>query len=133
MARKAEFPEREMLTALVLEVCDEVEIDLDLGWVQVSHVFCDSMAGEESDDLETTAAVTLASWEYRTATITWYLPMVACMHRDRIKLCAIHEYVHVLLGPIKEHIKTTSHALKLEELATENVARAIVSALAATP
>lgn len=120
------FPERERHEQRVTTAVDRCVDLMDLSHIRVSNVFSDIAHGEETGECELTAAITDSSWEYRQASITWYLPMIASMSDADLEVCVVHELCHVLLGPIREHLKASG--AKLDELATENVARAILKA-----
>jgi hypothetical protein len=126
MGKKYEYPHRAAEEARILEATARWEHELEMGWLSIGHIFVDQVRGEESDDIESTAAVTYASWEYRHATITWYLPAVGTMTDEALNDVVVHELVHVLLAPLRDHLKPGS--IKQEEFATECVARAIVAA-----
>lgn len=136
MARKAHLEDQDEQEQRVLAICDRIEDELGLDWIDVSHAFHTQLRGEDSgdgqEDVETTAAVTVANWKYRTAAITWYLPMVATMSDGGLYEVAMHEYVHVLMGPLAGHISTKPNVHDLEEFTTECIARCMIRLSGAT-
>lgn len=126
MSHKYKHPDRKNLEKRVLVLVDKWAPLMDLGHFEIANVFHDDLRGEEADDLESTAAATTTAWEYRSASITWYLPAVAAMTDEGLEQVVVHELCHVLLAPLKEALK--ANTIKVEELATENVARAVLKA-----
>lgn len=106
----------------VREFADDWEPLLDLPGISVTHKFHDRYFDEEN--LDTTAANTVYQWEYRQAVIHWYLPTVARMDDNDIEMAVVHEYAHLLTGPVRDLITSNKH--ERLELATENVARALI-------
>jgi hypothetical protein len=113
----------------VLALAQAWEPRFDLPGIAVEHRFHETMLDPENGD--TTAAVTKAVWQYRFAIIHWYLPNIAGMSDDDLENTVVHEYVHVLLGPLANHIKASGN--DLNELATENVARALLATRKGSP
>ena len=107
----------------ILAIAARWEPLLDLPGIAVEHRFHEAMLDPENGD--STAAVTKSVWQYRFAIIHWYMPNVVGMSDDDLENTVVHEYVHVLLGPLAAHIKNS--AADLNELATENVARALLA------
>ena len=108
------------------------------GWWTITHRYLEGHDGDETvdDDGEKsiygTTAITTASWEYRTATIRWFMPVAALQSDEELELTAIHELVHVLLWPIYEVLPGEQKYKgidKLNEYTTECIARVIHSAL----
>ena len=83
------------------DIIDRVEPILDLPGVTVTHRF---RSGFHDED-HLVAAVTETLWQYRRAVVDWYLGKVASESEDDLLNLVVHEYVHVLLGPIKERLK----------------------------
>lgn len=110
----------------VLDLSKHLQNALDLGWVVITHKF-----STRADSGERIIAETACDWEYRQATILWNLPQVAILTDEDLEVTMIHELVHVmnasLWESLPEEIKE-SHQ-KLNEFATENMARALMSAL----
>jgi hypothetical protein len=68
-------------------------------------------------------ADTSAEWEYRSATIRWYLGRTATLADTDLEITAIHELSHVLLAPMESHVK--NRYTEQAEFAVENTARLI--------
>lgn len=109
----------------------EVSRRLGLDWLEYKV--------EYSSVVSEAAASTIASsswnWFYRQGEMTWFLPQVAQLEDKEIRDTAIHEFVHALIDPIwgelsDEDQKRLDHHM---ELATENVARALVHVLDTRP
>jgi hypothetical protein len=79
-----------------------------------------------NDDL-LTGAETISRWEYRSATINWYLPSLIRCPPDDLELTVVHEYCHILLAPLECHMKKSGEG-EVSEFTTESVARAILKA-----
>lgn len=94
---------------------------LDLPGVEVIHRFIETVR----DDEEGTAADTEVKWQYRRATMRWYLPVLIGTPDDELESILVHEYCHVLLGPLASHLKPNS--VDFEEFAVESIARALLS------
>jgi hypothetical protein len=106
----------------IKEITRRLERQLQVGgWLKIEHHF--------SHDGESDASTTV-KWEYREATIEWNLAGCARLRDDELELTAIHEYVHSLLAPIASLVPEGDIHAKLEELATESIARVICAALA---
>lgn len=116
----------------ILRITAVLEEELDLGgYLQINHHFVEGYDGDTemtADDRATiykTTAVTTTMWEYRETKITWYLGTACAASDERLEMVAIHEYVHALMGPLASLIPNKGNNAKLEELATESIARVI--------
>ena len=98
----------------------EHELGLD-GWLQITHQFD---PGFDSDETGTTAE-TFPQWEYRCASITWFIPVAATQTDAELEAAAIHEYLHLLLAPIATLMPKGRGVEKLEEFVTESLMRVI--------
>ena len=101
-----------------------------IGWLLIKHVFDPGYDGdtalEQNGTLSVykTSAITTAQWQYRFATIRWFLPTCSQQSDDMIELIAIHEYIHAVLAPLTaQHHKSMNS--DLEEFVTESLARMI--------
>jgi hypothetical protein len=118
-------------------------------WWIVTHRFEEGMDGDTmmtADRLVSvnkTRAVTVATWQYREATVTWYLGACADLEDDELELICIHEYCHVFTSPLSSMIPSqdasTLHSsehqamvaaltllrAQVEEFTTETLARVI--------
>jgi hypothetical protein len=111
----------DLTVARIQAMCDEWEPYFDLPGINVEHRFLDTRLDEEL----LTAADTEVKWQYRWAVIRWYVPAVVGVPDEELRGIVVHEYAHVLLGPIVDRLRSGSD--ELNELATENVARALLS------
>ena len=108
----------------------EREFGLD-GWLQIKHQFDTGFDGDEGLDKDgiasvyKTTAITLTHWEYRIATITWYIPVAATQTDADLEAVAIHEYIHCLLSPIATLLPSGRGIDKLEEYVTESLMRMV--------
>ena len=128
MSPKAGAPDLLLQKARVLSIADEVEAWLGLDWLRVVHLFNENENGEDQ------MAHAVAKPAYRYAEITWNLYTVMAAEDRTLYLSCIHEYVHVLTGPIDKHLALTkAHVLEALETSVENVAQAIGSALLSDP
>lgn len=95
------------------------------GWLKITVKF------DESHSEDRVVCQTTADWEYRQASFLWNLQEVASMADDELVEVAIHELCHALNHPMASCFTDTQRKqyAKLEELATENVARAILHLL----
>lgn len=116
--------------ARVLRIARKVEKYMDMSPWDIEHQFHDGFYEDhvQADEYGTTCATTVNRWEYRMARIQWFLTTVAMQSDEKLEEVMVHEFCHVLLGPMHSVIKAGDHCSKLEELATENVMRAIRSA-----
>lgn len=94
---------------------------MDLGWLSIRHSYNHNF----SDISHFIVATTQADWEYRMASIEWYLPRVAGITDQTLEGVVVHEYVHALSNAT-ESVIPAKHA-KLVEYTTESIARAILS------
>jgi hypothetical protein len=111
---------------LIQEYSARWEQILSLRWMNVEHVFLESYNDEDHHIL----ADTSVAWQYRAATIRWYLPAIMTQSETQIDTAVAHEYVHVLLGPIESRVPGKYEEQK--EFVVESIALSLQSALKAT-
>ena len=104
----------------ILRVANRLQIELQLEWIHINHRF------NEAPHEEGNLAVSETQWEYRQADITWALTDVAAASDEELEKICIHEYMHILLGPLEEFLPKKSQ--KQEEFAVESLTRAIMAA-----
>ncbi len=131
MSHRYQFPGAELQTARILAVAQRMQDQMDLNWITISHNFDHHGCGEETGDVDNTAAVTNTGWQYRVATVTWYLPAVASMTDYKLEEVVTHEFTHILLGPMKDHYGKSAAATEHEEFAVECVSRSLLAMRAA--
>lgn len=94
---------------------------MGLGWFRVDMEWSREHDGE-------TAARTYSSWQYKTATITWFLPHLANQDDDKVEATVVHELVHVLLSGIAQNMVDDDETLsnQINEYTTELVTSALL-------
>jgi hypothetical protein len=110
----------ELVKGAVEGLKDEWQTRMDLGHVAITHTYLPTF--NEDDHL--TVAQTEAMWEYRSATVKWWLPSAARLDRREIEDTLVHEYTHILLAPIE--LKIPDKHLELKEFTVESIARALI-------
>lgn len=113
----------EKIIKRIQDYVDIWEPMLDLPGVDVEHVFLPRVAEED----HTMVADTSASWEYRCATIRWYLGRVATLDDNDLENSVVHEYVHVLLAVMEKHLPERYRNSENSEHAVENITRALTA------
>ena len=105
---------------------DEMIERLDLGWLDVTNRFLTHRDGQEGVLCEAKT-----NWEYRRVSFHWNTSSAATALDDEIENAVIHELVHALNASLYDELspKMQARLAKNNELATENVARAILAAL----
>lgn len=112
--------EYEKQKARVKKYIDKWFDSMGLNWYKVEMVWNRA----RNEDLATTAARTITTWQYRTAEIEWFLPGIADCDNDFLEGIVIHEFVHILVAPMM--LADSEDGLKLQhEYATECIARAM--------
>lgn len=105
---------------------------LDLGWCEVHVRFSVKLDGADDDASHPrVAAVCQPDWEYRQASIVVYPAETAVMTDDEVFKMVVHELCHVLIAPLWSEVsaKDGERLGKHNELACENVARALLAAM----
>lgn len=99
---------------------------LDISWLAVTNRF--TLTDGDSDDR--VACLAIPDWQYRQVTLRWNVVQTAGMEDDELEKTVVHELVHALIAPLFDELpdKEQTRLAKLNELATENVARAILAA-----
>jgi hypothetical protein len=126
---RGEAAERKRLVDMV----DEVVAWLDLSWLRWTVRFSVKLDTDDADAVRRVAAEAVPDWEYRQATIVFWPSETVSMDDDELHAMVVHEVVHVLLAPLWVEASTAKGAPdgigKLNELATENITRAILAVL----
>lgn len=99
---------------------------LGLGWYRIEHKWERDQGSRIPGSAFATGAVVETQWEYRQAQINWYLPTLALMDDEALDNLIVHELVHILCDPMQTFVPAEHK--KLEEYATECLARAIIGA-----
>jgi primase-polymerase (primpol)-like protein len=87
---------------------------------KIKHVF-----NRERDDDGFRMADTSALWQYKTATINWYMPAVKqfCPEQSDVFNLVIHEFTHCIIDPITPDIeKASEEQIALVEFVTQTIA-----------
>jgi hypothetical protein len=94
---------------------------LGLGWYEVDFEWSREFDGE-------TAGRCVSSWQYRSATITFFLPKLAQHDDETIERCVVHEMSHILLSSLAQNQNEDSSGLadQINEYATESVTNALL-------
>lgn len=90
------------------------------GWLRIYVMF----ERNNSPDGEQVAAATETLWEYREATIYFYLPTCADLTDDQLEIAVVHELCHTLVAPIEDMANDDKRART--ELAVTNVTNALL-------
>lgn len=96
---------------------------LGMNWWAITHEF---LREKEEHDCSI-VAMTSTRWEYRSAYVRWYIPVVAEQSDEELRGVFIHEMSHILVGPTQNN--ETDADTQMTEFAVTNVARAIEFAL----
>lgn len=93
------------------------------GWL-IDHDYHDEPIGKSSSDSYETLAITSCKWQYKNATIEWYVPALARLNPKRLEETVVHELCHILTDEMQEpdHPTYSKHA---ERVVTE-IARALL-------
>ena len=89
--------------------------------ITIEHRYIDGLRNE---DEATVIADTEAQWEYRQATIRWFLPAVCRLDKDEIESTVLHEFIHVLNNPAE---KNPDEDEKLVEFSAETLTLAVLN------
>jgi hypothetical protein len=91
-----------------------------LGWYDVSFHWHRLPWEDDSG----TAARTIWSWQYMSADIHWYLPVLKEESDTKVENVVVHEFSHVLTGAVAQ--TAPDDARHIMEYSTEVVARALI-------
>lgn len=69
-------------------------------------------------------AETKSAWEYRQASIIWYVPNVCTIDDEELERIALHEFIHVLIAPMEARVSDKFH--KEREYAVQCLTDAIL-------
>lgn len=118
--------DQELHEARCTLIVERIAYELDLQWLRITNRF--DMCTDEPDR---TVCETIADWEYRQVTFAWNIVQVAAAEDAELEQVATHELCHALIAPLWESLTPPQQGklTKLNELATENVARVITHLL----
>lgn len=93
-----------------------------LGITNVTHRRIDTVADHPYEGV---VAETKGAWEYRQASILWYVPNVCTVDDPELERIVVHEFCHVLMAPMESLVTLQKH-YKTCEYAVQRVADAIL-------
>src|SRR5580704_15262388 len=101
MGIKVVIRDRKELETRIIKIANEVEKIMALDWIFITHHF-----STDTPDDQATACTTETEWQYRQARLIWNLDICAGASDRAIFEMVTHEMIHILMGPLKEHIKS---------------------------
>lgn len=118
---KSGIRNQEKIEQRVNDLVERLVTDFDLSWIIFKNSFDPAIDGDR------VVCQTFCDWEYRQATFKWNTHQLSSMTDEDVEVTAVHEIVHVLNVCLWESLpdKYQNSHNKLNELATENVARLI--------
>lgn len=93
---------------------------LGLGWYQTDI----NWSRTDDEDQKDTAAPTTWRWQYRSASIAFFLPVLQTLNDDKLEGVIVHEFAHILTGSMVQNAPDDND--QLSEYGVETVARAII-------
>jgi hypothetical protein len=117
---KSHIRDQDEIEQRIRDLMDRLVEQMDIGWLKVTNAF-------DTGTEDRVICTTVCDWEYRQASFKWSLVQAATMTDADLQLAAVHELVHCLNASIWLSMspKQQDRYAKLNELATENVARCI--------
>lgn len=98
-----------------------LQSEMGIDWVDINHRYLDGLKDNDASIVAEADPI----WEYRTATVKWYLPALVRLDEKEVEHTIAHEYIHVMMAPIESKIPD-KHA-ELKEFVVEGLAKAIIS------
>lgn len=117
-------PQYEEAKRLVEQFSAEWQERLALGHFTIKQTFLETF---KDDDDQDTVAVTQTFWEYRHATMRWYLPKLVAMTPAEIRHDVLHEHVHVLTSSMESEL--ADRHTKVSEFAVQSITLSILHAV----
>lgn len=114
--------EHEIIKARIQKLIDKWYHTLGLGWYRTDMVW----ARDHDEEKRDTAARTKWSWQYRTAEITWFLPVCMNQNDEELERIVVHEFAHILTGSMAQNAPDTDEYSQMMEYGTETVARSLM-------
>lgn len=93
---------------------------IGMGWWQIDMYWLRAKKEEDADCL----ADTTCNWQYRTAAISFYLPICATIDDSKLEEAIVHELSHILVAPIQNFNDELSRDITEHTVTT--VARALI-------
>ena len=115
---------RRQIERRIRHTVDRLVEAMQLEWLDIYLLF------DEDGDRQVIAK-SVCDFQYRRVSITWTLAEVAVLTDAELRATALHELVHALLAPLwSSHPGQGKRSVQmLNELATENVSRAVLAIL----
>jgi hypothetical protein len=122
---KSPIRDQELLEARCIAVVERIAEELDLGWLKIVNSF------DPRNSEDRVVCECKSDWEYRQCSLLWNLHQVASTTDEDLEEIAVHELVHGLNDPVWGSLSGAQQEKlgRLNELATENVARVILHLL----
>lgn len=116
---------QDQIEASIEAISDNLVERLELGWLRIVHRY------ETRADGERVVAEAVADWEYRQVSIVWSVGVALTLSNDELRRVLLHELIHAMIAPLWVELPDALQGklAKHNELATENVARMVLSAL----
>jgi len=137
MKREKREIEEARLDHAIAEALEVMGIECDYALKHVYDWGHDGDCDVDADNytrVHLTTAMTNASWQYKSATIRWFMLNVMTSEDERLFAVVVHELVHVLLNPIDSLItaddndKLAAVYGRMNEYVTETLTRVILHA-----
>ena len=93
---------------------------IGLGWWQVDL----NWARERDEDEPATAGMTTTNWQYRTASVTFFLPATLELDDEKLEEVVVHELTHILCGPIQD--MSSDERREITEHTVTTIARSLI-------
>lgn len=119
---KSPIRDQDVLEERCIAVVERIAAEMDLGWLKIVNSF-----DPRNEDTGRVLCECRADWEYRQCSLLWNLHQVASTTDEDLEETTIHELVHALNDPVWGSLSGAQQEriARLNELATENVARVI--------
>lgn len=112
----------------VKKYLDKWIASIGLGWWKI-NIEWETVRSEE-DDRGSCAAEARTTWEYREATIVFYLEVVAGESDEELEYIVLHELMHVFVNEMREWqcatAETVYEAVRHEERVCTDLAKAFL-------
>lgn len=85
---------------------------------------------QNEDDINTTA-ITTPLWQYKKATMTFYLPALMMLENEEIVETVLHEFVHIILAATQDLTRCEKEYREIVEMTTTDMTAAMFNMLEA--
>lgn len=116
----------------IRKLADEWVTPIGLGWWTIDLAYSEASKPSKKNDGAFCAADCKADWEYRQATITFYMPDIADMSDETLEYCFVHELCHIFVNEMRmwgtETIESEKygHCIRHEERVVTDLARGFI-------